>query len=172
MDEKTSTVGVISDTHGLLREEAVTALRGSDLIIHAGDVGSPEILDRLRAIAPVFAVRGNTDYGAFGASLPRSEVVTLGQEGHAPEPALAFVVHDIEELDVDPAAAGFAVVIYGHSHRPALERRGGVLFFNPGAAGPRRFDLPVTVGALRVSGGVPVEARIIDLLSTGSDDAD
>jgi putative phosphoesterase len=170
MDERTRRIGVISDTHGLLREEAVAALEGVDAIIHAGDVGGPDILERLRAIAPVFAVRGNTDYGQFGASLPSSEVVTLRAEASGAGSTLAYVVHDIAELEVEPSAAGFAVVVYGHSHRPAVETRGGVLYFNPGAAGPRRFDLPVTVGMLRVSSAGRVEGLIVDLHGEEVDD--
>ena len=157
------TIAVISDTHGLLREEAVAALEGADMIIHAGDVGGPKILDRLRGLAPVFAVRGNTDGGAFGASLPKSEVVQLRADGSGGLGVLAYVVHDLADLDLDPSAAGFAVVISGHSHRPSVETRGGVLYFNPGAAGPRRFDLPVTVGILRVSPEGELDARIVDL---------
>ncbi len=156
------TIGVISDTHGLLREEALDALAGVERIIHAGDVGASEILDRLASIAPVFAVRGNTDYGAFGAGLPMTAAVELG-----PEEMYAWVLHDIADLDLDPEGAGFQVVVYGHSHRPSIERRGGVLYFNPGAAGPRRFDLPITVGLLHVGGDRSIEAQVIDLESLG-----
>jgi putative phosphoesterase len=151
------TIGVISDTHGLLRAEAVAALRGVDRIVHAGDVGGPEILVGLRGVAPVVAVRGNTDYGSFGVSLPRTEAVELA------DGVSAWVLHDIDELDLDPAAAGFSVVIFGHSHRPTVERRGGVLFFNPGAAGHRRFTLPVTVGLLEIGADGHVDARIVEL---------
>ena len=150
-----SVVGVISDTHGLLRAEAVRALAGSDLILHAGDVGDPGILDRLSETAPVRAVRGNTDGGPWAQSLPRTEVVTVGG-------ADLYMIHDIEELDLDAASAGFAAVVYGHSHRPEIARRDGVVFFNPGAAGHRRFSLPVTVGRLTVSGGA-LEPEIIHL---------
>jgi putative phosphoesterase len=152
------TIGVISDTHGLLRPEALEALGGCDAIIHAGDVGGAEILSALERIAPVRAVRGNTDYGPFGASLPRTEAVDLGVAGR-----MAWVLHDVEDLDLDPASAGFAVVVYGHSHRPAIEERGGVLYFNPGAAGPRRFDLPVTVGLLELSAAGDLTPRIVHL---------
>jgi putative phosphoesterase len=138
-------VGVISDTHGLLRPEAVDALKGSHLIIHAGDVGDPAIIDRLRGIAPVFAVRGNIDKGDWAARLPMTELVEAGG-------CLFCVLHDIAELDVDPAAAGFAAVVFGHSHQPAIEIREGVLFLNPGSAGPRRFKLPIAVARVRVSG--------------------
>jgi putative phosphoesterase len=157
------TIGVISDTHGLLRDEAVAELADAELIIHAGDVGSPEILARLREIAPVFPVRGNTDHGAFGAMLPVTEVVTLAAGASGTESVLAYVLHDIADLDLDPAPAGFSVVVYGHSHQPAIEWRGGVLYFNPGAAGHRRFDLPITVGMLRVADDGSVEAEIVDL---------
>ena len=149
-------MGVISDTHGLLRDAAVMALEGSDLIVHAGDVGGPGILDELATIAPVHAVRGNTDRGAWAGELPATEVVPAGG-------VQLYVVHDIEDLDLDPAAADMAAVIYGHSHRPSAERREGVLYFNPGAAGHRRFLLPVTVGRLRVDDEGAVEAEIVEL---------
>jgi putative phosphoesterase len=134
-------VGLISDTHGLLRPEAVRALAGSDLIIHAGDVGTPEILDALRAVAPVVAVRGNVDKGAWASALPATAVAGAGG-------TLIYVLHDLNELDLDAAAAGFAVVVSGHSHKPGSAERGGVLFVNPGSAGQRRFKLPVTVARL------------------------
>jgi uncharacterized protein len=136
-------VGLISDTHGLLRPEALEALRGSKLIIHAGDIGKPEILDQLNRIAPTFAVRGNVDTRPWAAALPMTEAVEAG-------PHLVWVLHDIAELDLDPTV-GFAAVIYGHSHRPSIETRDGVLYVNPGSAGPRRFRLPVTVGRLHVT---------------------
>lgn len=151
------TIGVISDTHGLLRDEAMTALRGSDLILHAGDVGDADILTRLSEIAPVFAVRGNTDHGAWGSRLPATEAVEL-----APG-VLAYMVHDIDTLDIDPSGGGIAVVVYGHSHRPTIEERGSTLYFNPGAAGHRRFTLPITVGRLRVSDAGEVSAEIVSL---------
>jgi len=140
---KTFIIGVISDTHGLLRPEAVKALRGSEQIIHAGDVGDPEILEDLKNIASVTAVRGNVDKGAWARKLPEMEVVELGGVS-------IYVRHDISQLDLKPEAAGFAAVIYGHSHVPKQETRGGVLYFNPGSAGPRRFKLPVCVGRLQV----------------------
>lgn len=142
-------IGVISDTHGLLRPQALEALEDSDLIIHAGDVGPLEILDQLRAIAPVRAVRGNTDRGAIAAVLPLTEVVEVpgAGEGH---PTLLYVIHILEDLDLDPGAAGFRCVICGHSHRPEVREERGVLYLNPGSAGPRRFDLPVTVARLRI----------------------
>jgi putative phosphoesterase len=134
------TIGLISDTHGLLRPEAVRALQGSDLIIHAGDVGKPEILDSLRAIAPVVAVRGNVDTDTWAASLP--ETASAGE---------IFVLHDVKQLVFDPHSAGVRAVVSGHSHKPGSCERNGVLFVNPGSAGPRRFKLPITVARLDVS---------------------
>lgn len=154
------TIGVISDTHGLLREEAVDALQGSDMILHAGDVGSADILEVLRGVAPVFVVRGNTDHDEASVAWPETEVVSL--TGGVPG-VLAYMLHDIGLLDLDPAAAGFSVVVYGHSHRPAMQRRDGVLYFNPGAAGHRRFTLPVTVGRLTIDEAGAVSGEIIDL---------
>src|SRR3984893_2299150 len=132
-------VGVISDTHGLLRSEAVDALRGCDHIIHAGDVGAPEILEQLASIAPVTAIRGNVDKAEGCRKLPETEVLELGAIS-------IYIIHDLARLDLKPQAAGFSVVISGHSHVPMQERRAGVLYFNPGSAGPRRFKLPVTLG--------------------------
>jgi putative phosphoesterase len=137
-------VGVISDTHGLMRDEAIAALQGSELIIHAGDIGTPAVLERLRAIAPVHAVRGNNDRDGWARSLPLTEVVEIGTHQ-------VYLLHDLSELDSDPAAAGFAAVITGHSHKPVAETREGVLYLNPGSAGPRRFRLPIAVARLRVS---------------------
>ena len=138
-------VGVISDTHGLLRPEAVAALRGSDLIIHAGDVGAPEVIDELRNLAPTFVVRGNVDKAHWAGALPMTAHVEVG--------GLVFhVLHDISELDLNPAAVGYAAVVYGHSHQPAIEMREGVLFLNPGSAGPRRFKLPVSIARVSVRG--------------------
>jgi uncharacterized protein len=148
-------VGIISDTHGLLRPEAVDALASSDLIIHAGDVGDPAIIDRLRSIAPVYAVRGNIDKGDWAARLPMTELVEVGG-------CLIYVLHDIAELDLDPAVAGFSAVVFGHSHQPAIETREGVLLLNPGSAGPRRFKLPVAVARVRVS-GQRLEPEIVEL---------
>lgn len=136
-------VGVISDTHGLLRPEAIEALRGSSHILHAGDVGTPEILEKLRAIAPVTAVRGNVDRGAWASKLPLSDVVEI-------EGVSIYMLHVLAELDLKPEAAGLGVVVYGHSHMPSSEVKEGVLYFNPGSAGPRRFKLPITVGRLVV----------------------
>jgi putative phosphoesterase len=148
-------IGLISDTHGLLRDEALRALAGSDLIIHAGDVGKPEILDALKALAPVVAVRGNIDRGAWASTLPATAVAEAGA-------AAIYVLHDVNELDLDPAASGFQVVVSGHSHQPARVERSGVLFVNPGSAGPRRFRLPVTVARLDF-GRTPWEVEFIHL---------
>ncbi|MBO0742084.1 MAG: metallophosphoesterase family protein [Hyphomicrobiaceae bacterium] len=148
-------VGLISDTHGLLRPEAVAALARSHLIVHAGDVGRPEVLDQLRDIAPTYAVRGNIDTQAWARKLPATEAVAVG-------PLVLWVLHDRSELDLDPAAAQFAAVIFGHSHKPSIETQNGVLYVNPGSAGPRRFRLPVTVARLRIVGTVIVP-NIIEL---------
>jgi uncharacterized protein len=134
-------LGLISDTHGLLREEALRALQGSDLILHAGDVGGREILDRLKAIAPVVAVRGNVDEDDWGRRLPPTEVVHAGSTS-------IYMLHILKDLDLDPAAAGFGIVVYGHSHRAEQTTKKGVLFLNPGSAGPKRFRLPITVARL------------------------
>lgn len=139
------TIGVISDTHGLLRPQAVAALQGVQQIIHAGDIGSADILSQLAAIAPVTAVRGNNDEGEWAMRLPPSELVVLGQQR-------IFVLHDIAELVGDPLATGYTVVISGHSHKASISERQGVLFVNPGSAGPRRFKLPVTLAMLQISG--------------------
>ena len=149
-------IGVISDTHGLLRPEALAALAGSDFIIHAGDVGDPGILDELREIAPVTAVRGNVDGGVWARKLPQTNVLEV-------EGVSIYVLHILDQLDLKPKAAGFSAVIYGHSHRPHIETKNGVLYFNPGSAGPRRFDLPVTVGKLTVLDG-KVRGEHIQLL--------
>ena len=147
MNDRDLLVGVISDTHGLLRPQALAALRGSDLIIHAGDVGQPELLEPLRALAPLHVVRGNVDHGAWAARLPMTERVEVGGR-------VFHVLHNIAELDLDPPAVGIAAVVYGHSHQPTIETRDGVLWLNPGSAGPRRFSLPITVARVRVAGGV------------------
>jgi putative phosphoesterase len=136
-------VGVISDTHGLLRPEAVGALNGCELIIHAGDVGAPSILEALGRIAAVVAVRGNVDTAPWARTLPMTEIAEAGRRQ-------LYVLHQIDLLDLDPGAAGFAAVIYGHSHMPSAEIRRGVLYLNPGSAGPRRFRLPVTLVRLRI----------------------
>ncbi|MFZ5452815.1 MAG: metallophosphoesterase family protein [Thermodesulfobacteriota bacterium] len=150
-------IGVISDTHGLLRPQAAQALQGVSLIIHAGDVGDPEILEHLGRLAPVKAVRGNTDRGQWARALPLTEVVEVGE-------IQLYVLHDLHTLDLDPKAAGFAGVIFGHSHRPHLERKNGVLFLNPGSAGPRRFTLPVCLAYLKVQ-GQSLEAEFVPLLA-------
>jgi uncharacterized protein len=137
-------VGVISDTHGLLRPQVVDALRDCDRILHAGDVGAPDILDRLTEIAPVSAIRGNIDVETWGRALPESLVVEVGR-------TTLLMIHNIADLSVDPAKQGFAAVIYGHSHKPSVEDKAGVLYFNPGSAGPRRFSLPISVGKIRIS---------------------
>jgi hypothetical protein len=149
-------VGVISDTHGLVRPEALGALAGSGLIIHAGDVGGPGVLEELGRVAPVVAVRGNNDRGAWAEALPAYEAVEVGK-------SFVYVLHDLKELDIAPAAAGFRVVVSGHSHRPLVEERRGVLYLNPGSAGPRRFKLPVTVARLKLDGAA-ASAEIINLL--------
>jgi putative phosphoesterase len=139
-------IGVISDTHGLLRPQAIEALRGSQLIIHAGDVGAAGIVERLAEIAPVRAVRGNVDKGAWAEALPLVDVVDAAGLS-------IYVLHDRKQLDLSPHAAGFAAVISGHSHQPRQETSRGVLYFNPGSAGPRRFRLPVSVGRLHLADG-------------------
>ena len=149
------TIGLISDTHGLLRPQGLRALEGSELIIHAGDVGDPEILEALKTLAPVFAVRGNVDTEPWAVALPETEVIEL-------EPATIYVLHDVHALDLDPVAAGFHIVVSGHSHEASREERNGVLFLNPGSAGPRRFDLPVTVALLRLH-PAPWKIDFIDL---------
>src|SRR4051812_28791830 len=153
--ERSCVVGVISDTHGLVRPEAVAALRGVALIIHAGDIGTPDVLDELGRIAPVVAVRGNNDRSAWAARLPLTRDVDLGA-------ARVHVLHDVHELASDPLRAGYAAVIAGHSHRPCVERRDGVLYLNPGSAGPRRFSLPIAVARLTVT-PKGLRARIIEL---------
>lgn len=140
------TVGVISDTHGLLRPEAIEALAGSARIVHAGDVGNPAILEQLARLAPVTAVRGNVDTGAWASALPETAVLEAGGVS-------LYVLHDLAALDLSPESAGFRVVVFGHSHQPGVQERRGVLFFNPGSAGPRRFRLPISVGRLTISDG-------------------
>ena len=146
---------MISDTHGLLREEAVRALRGSELILHAGDVGAPEILDALRVVAPVVAVRGNVDRGDWALRLPTTAVAEAGD-------AKIYMLHDVHELDLDPVAAGFRMVLSGHSHKFGRSERSGVLYINPGSAGPRRFQLPVTIARLDI-GVTPWKIEFVDL---------
>jgi putative phosphoesterase len=139
-------IGVTSDTHGLLRAEAVELLRGSEHIIHAGDIGSPEIIPALEEMAPVTAIRGNVDTQAWARSFAETEVVELGG-------LHIYVIHDVNALDLNPKAAGFAAVISGHSHQPKQEMKDGVLYFNPGSAGPRRFKLPISMGRIEIVGG-------------------
>jgi putative phosphoesterase len=147
-------IGVISDTHGLIRPEALAALQGSELIIHAGDIGSLHVLDSLCAIAPVVAVRGNMD-GGWAETLPETEVVEAGE-------FLIYIIHDLAKLDLDPASAGFNAVVCGHSHRPSLERVNGVLFHNPGSAGPKRFELQPSMAIIDVNDG-NLEPLLIEL---------
>ena len=148
-------IGVISDTHGLLRPAAVEALKDSDLILHAGDIGCAEVLAGLREIAPVIAVRGNIDLGAWADTLPEREIIKT-------EAISIYMLHDVKELDADPAESGCRVIISGHSHKPAVEERGGVFIINPGSAGPRRFRLPISVVRLNVR-GAELEAKVIEL---------
>jgi putative phosphoesterase len=153
-------IGVISDTHGLLRPEAERALLGVDLILHAGDVGAPEILTRLRAIAPIFAVRGNVDTAPWAAELPPNVVVECGKE-------ILYMLHNLRDLDLKPEADGFHVVISGHTHQPQQTTQNGVLYLNPGSAGPRRFNLPITLARLRLD-KKPLHAEIIKLEAPSS----
>jgi uncharacterized protein len=148
-------IGVISDTHGLLRPEAIEALRGAEHIVHAGDVGTPEILEKLATLAPVTAIRGNVDIAAWAHRLSETEVVELGGIS-------IYVLHDLAQLDLKPEAAGFRIIISGHSHVPKQETKNGVLYLNPGSAGPRRFKLPVSVGRITISEG-KIEAEILAL---------
>jgi putative phosphoesterase len=154
-------IGVIADTHGLIRPEALEALKESELIVHAGDIGNPRVLESLRTIAPVVAVRGNTDMGHWAHSLPEYEIIQVAQ-------IWLYVIHDLNDLALDPAAAGFSAVICGHSHDPSIQIRNGVLLLNPGSAGPRRFDLPVSVALIYLKDGI-VEPRLIELaIPTGA----
>lgn len=148
-------VGIISDTHGLLRPESFQALQGAEHILHAGDVGDPNILEALSKIAPTTAIRGNIDEGAACGNLPATELVELGGRS-------IYILHDVKKLDLNPEAAGIAAVIFGHSHKPTIEWRRGVLFLNPGSAGPRRFQLPVTVAWLHIQAG-SLDAEIVPL---------
>ncbi len=148
-------IGIIADTHGLLRPEAVAALRGSTLILHAGDIGPPEIIEELEHIAPVHAVRGNCDHGRWAQTLPETETIGVDNTD-------IYMIHDLGLLDLNPGESGFALVIYGHSHHPSIEERDGVLYLNPGSAGAKRFSLPVSVAHLHLDGGVP-RAEIIEL---------
>ena len=148
-------VGIISDTHGLLRPEARAFLVGCDYIIHGGDVGGSEILEELALMAPLIAVRGNNDTQPWAARLRPTELIRLGS-------VFVYVIHNLAELDIDPGAAGVKIVVSGHSHQPKVEEREGILYVNPGSCGPRRFKLPVSAGEITVSGSA-VKARIVDL---------
>jgi len=148
-------IGLISDTHGLLRPEALAFLRGSDHIIHGGDICDPAILETLAVLAPLTAVRGNNDHGAWAERLRETE--TLRIDG-----VVIYAIHDLSQLDIEPAAAGVRVVVSGHSHKPLVQERGGVLYVNPGSTGPRRFKLPIAAGELIVEGG-KVSARVVEL---------
>lgn len=148
-------VGLISDTHSMLRPQALESLQGSDFIIHAGDICDAAVLKQLTALAPVTAVRGNNDRGAWAEAIPDTNVLEVGA-------TLLYVIHNIDELDIDPGAAGFHAVIYGHSHKPMIEEKHGVLFVNPGSAGPRRFSLPISTGQLLIS-GARIAPRLITL---------
>jgi putative phosphoesterase len=146
---------LISDTHGLVRPQALDALRGVDLIIHAGDIGKAEVLDALGAVAPLHAIRGNNDRGDWAKKLPDTKIISIGG-------TKLFLIHDVNDLDFDHSERGVAVVISGHSHKPSIVERDGVLFVNPGSAGPRRFNLPVAVGKLRIADG-KLRAEIVEL---------
>lgn len=158
LSHKFTKIGLISDTHGLMRPQALRALEGSDMILHAGDIGSPEIISALKALAPVVAIRGNVDVEPWAAELPETEVVETDE-------ATFYVLHDVHALDLKPAAAGFDIVMSGHSHKPICTERDGVLYINPGSAGPRRFKLLVTVARLDLS-QTPWKVEFVDL-STG-----
>ena len=148
-------IGIISDTHGLVRPQAIEALDGVDMILHAGDIGNQQVLDTLNDIAPVVAVRGNNDKGDWARALPEWEVVEV-------EKVSIYMLHDLKEIDISPSGAGFHVIVSGHSHRPSVEERRGVLYVNPGSAGPRRFKLPVSIAHLHVV-GEKAQANIIEL---------
>jgi putative phosphoesterase len=148
-------VGLISDTHDLLRPQAIDFLRGSDFIIHAGDICDPMVIEELARIAPVTVVRGNNDRGTWANALPETELVKIGG-------IFIYVIHDLAQLDIDPNGAGVRAVVSGHSHKPVIEHRDGVIFVNPGSAGPRRFKLPISVAELVIAGG-SVSARIVEL---------
>jgi uncharacterized protein len=148
-------VGLISDTHNLLRPEAVDFLRGSDFIVHAGDIGDASVLRELSALAPVTAVRGNNDRGPWAKSIAESQILRVGD-------VVIYVIHDVAGLDLDPVAAGFQVVVSGHSHKPAVQTRNGVLYVNPGSAGPRRFSLPIAAAELEIA-GLSVKANVVEL---------
>lgn len=156
-------LGLISDTHGLLRPEAIELLRGCDHIVHAGDVGDPAILQALGVLAPVTAVRGNVDREPWAQALPETEMIDVGG-------LTVYVLHDLEALAIDPGAAGVGLVVSGHSHKPVIQQRRGVLYVNPGSAGPRRFKLPITLGEVVITRGVPA-ARLVELCPPGDLDS-
>lgn len=161
------TIGVISDTHGLLRPEALAALEGSDLVLHAGDVGDLSFLEQIGRIAPVHAVYGNTDWGEVRRALRGDIVVDLGAEDgvlseSGPQGPVAYMLHDLEDLALDPAGGGFSLVVAGHTHEPEIREQGGVMYLNPGSAGPRRFSLPVSVARIELTDG-RMDARIVEL---------
>ena len=149
-------IGLISDTHGLLRDEAVEALRGSDLIVHAGDVSKPEIIDALKELAPLVVIRGNVDRDSWALALPATAVAET-------ESALIYVLHDLKELDLDPVAAGFRIVVSGHTHKATRSERAGILYINPGSAGPKRFDLPTIIARLDLTAS-PWKVDFVDIL--------
>ncbi|HET6431112.1 metallophosphoesterase family protein [Dyella sp.] len=153
-------VGVISDTHGLLRPEALAFLRGCDHIIHGGDIGNGGILEKLAEIAPVTAVRGNNDKDAWAKALPETALFRIGD-------VLVYAIHDLKQIDIEPAAAGVQVVVSGHTHKPLVQKVAGVLYVNPGSSGPRRFKLPIAVAEVRVSGR-SVSASIVELGGQGA----
>jgi uncharacterized protein len=153
--QKPQLIGLISDTHGLVRPQALQALQGVDLVIHAGDIGTPEVMDALKRIAPLVAIKGNNDRGSWARSLPDTKLVKISA-------VQLYVIHNVKELDCDPVARGIQVVISGHSHKPSVVHREGVLYVNPGSAGPRRFKLPVAVGKLHMN-RLNVKAEIIEL---------
>ena len=149
-------VGLVSDTHGLLRPEAQRFAGGCDYLIHGGDIGSPEILDELAALAPLTVVRGNNDAASWAAHVPETEIIRVGG-------VFVYVIHDIAKLDIEPRAVGVRVIVSGHSHKPSVAERDGILYVNPGSCGPRRFKLPICVGELVVD-GTEVRARTIELM--------
>ena len=157
-------LGIISDTHGLLRPEAVAFLRGCERIVHGGDIGSPQVLAQLAALAPVTAVRGNNDKGAWADALPETELFEFNGR-------YVYAIHDLSQLDIEPSAAGVHLVVSGHSHKPVVEHREGVVYVNPGSAGPRRFRLPVAVAEVLVLGG-QVSARVVELEVTSPRSSD
>jgi uncharacterized protein len=151
------TLGVISDTHGLLRPQAIEALQGSVRILHAGDVGAPAIIEALAKTAPVTAIRGNVDTAPWARTLPKTEIIEINAVS-------IYMLHDLSQLDIKPEAAGFRVVVFGHSHHPKIEEKNGVLYFNPGSAGPRRFNLPVSLGKLTIRAGI-IRAELVELIT-------